>query len=36
MKDLVLDHVLTVGIDEIDEDHNKWGNNWGQTMIITI
>ena len=23
MKDLVLDHVLTVGIDEIDEDHNK-------------
>jgi len=26
MKDLVLDHVLTVGIDEIDEDHNKLVN----------
>ena len=23
MKDLVLDHMLTIGIDEIDEDHNK-------------
>lgn len=23
MKDLVLDHVLTIGIEEIDEDHNK-------------
>jgi hemerythrin-like metal-binding protein len=26
MKDLVLDHVLTVGIDEIDDDHRKLVN----------
>lgn len=26
MKDLVMDHVLTVGIDEIDEDHSKLVN----------
>lgn len=26
MKDLVMDHVLTVGIDEIDDDHNKLVN----------
>jgi hemerythrin-like metal-binding protein len=26
MKDLVLDHMLTIGIDEIDDDHNKLVN----------
>ena len=26
MKDLVLDHVLTIGIEEIDDDHNKLVN----------
>ena len=26
MKDLVMDHVLTVGLDEIDEDHSKLVN----------
>ncbi len=26
MKDLVLDHMLTIGIDEIDDDHKKLVN----------
>jgi len=26
MKDLVLDHMLTIGIDEIDDDHGKLVN----------